>query len=287
MSHGKVSAAWIEGVIQDFLDHSPENSLGVEPQEKAWDRALVGFVAGEDKLYDLYKREAVGPFHWTPAEAFNLGFPDKPARPEELTVISYILPQREAIKADNRQADYFPAERWARARIFGEQANNALRRHLVAALAEVGIDAVAPMLLPQWSRQTSEKYGFASTWSERHSAYAAGHGTFGLCDALITKAGKAHRVGSVIARTRIPPTPRPYDHHRAYCLFFNGGKCKKCIDRCPVGAITEAGKDKCLAHLRPASNDYVKEHYGFDGYGCGLCQTGVPCESRIPLKVQD
>jgi len=32
----------------------------------------------------------------------------------------------------------------------------------------------------------------------------------------------------------------------------------------------------------PMINEYVKAHYHFDGYGCGLCQTGVPCESKIP-----
>jgi len=26
----------------------------------------------------------------------------------------------------------------------------------------------------------------------------------------------------------------------------------------------------------------VRENYGFAGYGCGLCQTGVPCEAKIP-----
>jgi len=26
----------------------------------------------------------------------------------------------------------------------------------------------------------------------------------------------------------------------------------------------------------------VKSNFGFDGYGCGLCQTKVPCESKIP-----
>ena len=36
----------------------------------------------------------------------------------------------------------------------------------------------------------SEKYAYASTWSERHAAYAAGLGTFGLSDGLITAAGQ-------------------------------------------------------------------------------------------------
>ena len=140
------------------------------------------------------------------------------------------------------------------------------------------------MLAPAWGSRTSERYGFASTWSERHAAYASGLGTFGLCDGLITPAGKAMRVGSVVVRVEISPTTRPYTDHHAYCLFFAKGICGKCIERCPVGAISEAGHDKikCRAHLRPTTSDYVQANYGFDGYGCGLCQTGVPCESKIP-----
>jgi hypothetical protein len=29
----------------------------------------------------------------------------------------------------------------------------------------------------------------------------------------------------------------------------------------------------------------VRRNYGFDGYACGLCQTGVPCEAGIPKKI--
>jgi epoxyqueuosine reductase QueG len=92
------------------------------------------------------------------------------------------------------------------------------------------------------------------------------------------------RAGSVVARVQVPPTPRAYTDHREYCLFFTRGICGKCIPRCPVGALTEAGHDKakCLNHLHPTTSDYVKSHYGFEGYGCGMCQTGVPCESKIP-----
>jgi epoxyqueuosine reductase QueG len=163
--------------------------------------------------------------------------------------------------------------------------NEKLRRHLVAALETQGCTAVAPALSPHWEQKASEKYVFASTWSERHAAYASGLGTFGLCDGLITPLGKAVRVGSVIARMQIPPTVRPYKEHLAYCLFHSKGLCKKCVSRCPVGALSEAGHDKrkCRSHVRPVTEEYVKTHFGFDGYGCGLCQTGVPCESRIPL----
>jgi epoxyqueuosine reductase QueG len=275
--------AWIERLIRDFIDHSPENTLQNAANEKAFDTPLVGFSSGADPLYETYKT-VVGPFHWTPKEIFRLAFPDSGADAEDLTVVAWILPQTQATKSDNRKERVYPSERWARARIFGEAVNVKLREFVVSALLGRGIEAVAPMLFPRWERKDSEQYVFASTWSERHAAYASGLGTFGLCDGLITPKGKAVRVGSVVARIHIPPTPRPYEDHHAYCLFYTQGACGVCMDRCPAGAVTEAGheKRKCGEHIRPGTVGYVKTRFGFDGYGCGLCQTAVPCESKIP-----
>ncbi|MGD0231350.1 MAG: epoxyqueuosine reductase, partial [Syntrophorhabdales bacterium] len=130
----------------------------------------------------------------------------------------------------------------------------------------------------------STRYGLASPWSERHAAYISGLGTFGLCDGLITPLGKAVRCGSVVSRLSIPPTPRPYDGIHAYCLFFTQGVCGKCIGRCPAGAISREGHDKlkCQAYIETVSAAHAREKYGIESYGCGLCQTKVPCESRIP-----
>ena len=275
---------WIEDIINEFIDQSPENTLQGPFQEKAFENTLVGFASGDDPLYESYKK-VVGPFHWKPLEIFTRTFPGVSARAEDLTVISWILPQTRATKADNRIEATYPAERWARARIFGEEVNVKLRNRVVDVLQKAGHEAVAPMLAPGWEKKLSDQYVFASTWSERHAAYAAGLGTFGLCDGLITPRGKAMRTGSVVARIKIPPTPRPYDDHQAYCLFYSRGICGKCIKRCPVGALSKEGHDKvkCLQHLHPTTEEYVKANYHFDGYGCGLCQVGVPCESRIPV----
>lgn len=282
MAQPVIDASWITSLIETHIENSTENCLQNESREKAFGKPLVGFSRGDDPLYEAYK-EHVGPFFITPWELFALTFGGPEVPPGELTVISYILPQTKATKADNRKERMYPSERWAWARIFGEAVNEKLRRHLVNTLGENGCRAVAPALSPQFSRRISPRYGFSSTWSERHAAYAAGLGTFGLCDGMITPAGKAMRVGSVVAQVRIPPTPRPYTDHRAYCLFFSHGICKKCAARCPVGAITESGKDKikCMQHVRKTAA-FVKSNYGFEGYGCGLCQTGVPCESKIP-----
>ncbi len=282
--HRDVSGNLIKDWVQSFIAKSPLNTMQNEAGEPAWEDALIGFASGADQIWQQYK-EYIGAFHWTPWEVYNQHHPDKPAKPEELTIVSWVLPQRERVRKSNRRAKKYPSEEWARIRIYGEAFNVALRRHMVKRLKEAKHAAVAPMLVDNWTIVKSKRFSYASSWSERHVAHAAGLGTFGLCDGLITAKGKAMRVGSVVAKISIEPTPRPYANHQAYCLFFADGTCGKCIDRCPVRAITEAGHDKerCRQHLN-RSREYVKKTYKFEGYGCGLCQVGVPCEAGIPVK---
>jgi epoxyqueuosine reductase len=206
-------------------------------------------------------------------------------RAEELTVISLALCQTEETKAANRAQTKFPSEQWARSRIYGQGHGIALQKALVTALIARGYPAIVPALLPECGERESPWLGQASTWSERHVAYVSGLGTFGLCGGLITQRGMAVRLGSVIVRASIPATPRPYADPFAYCLHYHGrAGCDACSDRCPVGSVDEAGRDKpaCARHLDPGTRDYVRREYGFNGYGCGMCQTGVPCESGIP-----
>ena len=58
-------ANWVEGVVREFINTSPENTLRNAADEKAWDDPLVGFSRGDDPLYEDYKKQ-IGPFHWTP-----------------------------------------------------------------------------------------------------------------------------------------------------------------------------------------------------------------------------
>lgn len=278
-----MDATRITRIIEEFIRTSPENSLKNEANEAAWEEVLVGFSSGSDPVFLEFK-EHIGAFHYTPEEVFNLTFAHSPATSNELTVIAWILPQREITKADNRAEDFYPSERWVRARFPGEDFNVLLRKHLVEELKKENIQAVAPMISPLWKIEMSPTYGMASRWSERHAAYASGLGTFGLCDGLITPKGKAHRVGSVVARVQATPTPRPYKDHQEYCLFFADGSCMACAQRCPAGAITEEGhnKKRCWDHAAVTCAEYASKKFGFNGYGCGLCQTDVPCESGIP-----
>jgi epoxyqueuosine reductase len=241
---------------------------------------LVGVASGADPLFAEFERY-VGPEHWTPLEAFAHGFPAASATPDELAVISWVLPHADATRRANRGETTLPAERWAQGKATGEALNSALRVRMVALLADAGVDAVAPILLPAWTQGP-----VTSVWSERHIAHAAGLGTFGLCDGLITPLGKAMRCGSVVARTALVPTPRPYSDHHAYCLAFSEGTCRACAARCPVGAIGDEGHDKesCRAYLAKLEREHLQPRFGIATSACGLCQTNVPCESRIPAR---
>jgi epoxyqueuosine reductase len=262
-----------------------DNRLAPDLAEPAFDAPLVGVSRADDPIWDRIVGH-IGPPHWRPEEAFALAFPEALVATRALCIISWVLPQTKATRDEHRQARERPGKRWSLARHFGEQVNERLRRQVVARLEEQGIPAVAPVLLPQWDYGRSATAGIASNWSERHAAFAAGLGTFGLSDGLITARGKAVRVGSVVAAAPWPATPRPYgDDHRAYCLHFSGGRCTACAKRCPAGAIGPDGHDKeaCKTFIRQVTAPWVADtQLGFPVNSCGFCQTGVPCEARIP-----
>lgn len=277
------SAIWVKNIIRDFLQFSENNTLGTDPHERAWADPLVGFSRGDDPLYEQFKKD-IGPFYLTPGEIYNRTFPERRVRPEFLTIISWVLPQTEATKSDSRKEFWYPPERWARSRQYGEDCNVRLHVHVVKELRQGGYRAVAPSRSNLCGLQISERFGESASWSERHAAYVSGLGTFGLCDGLITAAGKAVRCGSVIACINIPPRQRPYTDIHEYCLFYSKGICGACINRCPAGAITTKGhdKEKCRAYIANAALPYCFSQFRLAANACGLCQTKVPCESGIP-----
>ncbi len=276
--------SWVETTIRNFCASSA-NSLRNAANEPAWGEPLVGYARGDDPLFATLKQD-IGPFYWTPLEAFEQAHPDISVDAAQLTVISYVLPQTEATRLEQRQATEVPAERWARSRFHGEHFNCALRLHLAEQLTESGHPAVAPERLSEFAYQKSARFGIASNWSERHIAWIAGHGTFGLSDGLITPVGKAVRFGSVVAKITLGETPRPYAGHQDWCLWYAKGTCGACMQRCPVDAITPEGHDKpaCFNYIRKVTAPYVHEHYGTGDTPCGLCQVKIPCEAQNPLK---
>lgn len=276
---------FIRRVVVRFTRNSAANRRKVDGG-KYWETPLIGFTSGNDPLFSQYKK-IIGKFHLTPREVFELTF-GKKRQPETLSVISWVLPTSEDIRMSNRREVGYPSLLWAHTRDFGEEFNIKLRDHVVSQIEKRGYRAVAPMNAPFWRRLRSPRVGLASNWSERHVAYACGLGAFGLSDGLITPKGKAMRVGSVVTDLVLSPSGKPFPHHQANCLYYFNGTCQKCASRCPAGAITEKGhdKEKCHGYIDGVVMRNKKTEYGVKITGCGLCQTKVPCEFKIPKPIQ-
>lgn len=280
----------LDQLIKNFIKEDGQNRRTQLDQGTYWEEPLVGFASGADPLFSQYKT-LIGSFHLTPREIISGTLKERGkalllSEMDQISVISWILPASEDTRKSNRQEVKFPSRLWAYTRDFGEACNNALRKHVVNFLEELGHVAVAPVLSPNFQYFRDEKVGWASPWSERHVAYACGLGTFSLNDGLITPKGMALRIGSVITLLKLTPSEKKYGHFRENCLLFRNEKCGKCIPRCPAGAISEKGhdKDKCHEYINSESLKAKRLEYGLVNppTSCGLCQTNVPCEFEIP-----
>ena len=270
----------IRTAIRDFVLESPDNRFP-DSNARYFDEPLVGFASADDPLFDQY-RQIIGDFHMTPAEIMEQTY--GPGRGEATTVICWVLPITRATRESNRKETSLPSREWALTRAHGEHFNTQLRIYLTDLLRFAGAQAVAPLISGMWRPVMDPRTGMASTWSERHAAYAAGLGTFSLNDGFITEEGIAHRCGSIVTDASIPPTPRHAANPWWNCLYHRNGSCGLCIHRCPVGAISPQGHDKarCQAYVYGELRGTAGERYGVMETGCGLCQTKVPCEARIP-----
>jgi len=262
----------LEALIAGWLAEAPLNRAVTERGGEAlrfYDPPLFGYASAADGLFtDLQRPEAIGPHFRLPADWL----------PGARTVISFFLPFSEAVRRSNCPDPAVPSEAWAYARIEGQQCMSALCRAVMDMLAEAGYRSAAPGIDPGfWEiKEPADETGrrFTSNWSERHVAFVCGLGTFGLSKGIITERGMAGRLGSVITDWEAAPTPRRYTDPYEYCI-----RCGECVRRCPAGAITlEKGKDH---HLCYQYMGRVKPLIA-PRYGCGKCQTDVPCEFRRP-----
>jgi len=286
---------FLENAIKEYVAGSSSNRLPAFNDDPIFDEPLVGFADGDDTIFQDYK-VIIGDFHLTPREALEMhlrgdGSGDE-KRPANVSVISWVLPFAYEIRLSLRRESLVASLRWNHARWEGQDLMDELSRYVVSLLEELGHQAIAPDLANFYEIIRDLPSGLASTWSQRHIAYAAGLGTFSLSDGFITPRGIALRCGSVVTDIALSPSPRVYENHLANCLFYKDGSCRRCIERCPAGAISEQGHDKkrCREFLVTEQRAILKELGREEGYigrylGCGLCQTKVPCEARIPPNV--
>jgi len=272
-----------ETLIKLFLE-TPGNVLPAELSVdeavrglRLFDAPLIGFGSADDPLFEQYHKPAIiGPWYRAPKEWF----------PEAATVLSFFFPFSEEVRSSNRKETEHCSLAWAYGRIEGQEVQNAYMKQVLLYFEEKHIPAFVPGLSPEFQsfRGMSASVPesgiivpngvYSSNWSERHAAYVCGLGTFSLSKGLITKKGMAGRFSSILIADKYPADPRPYTGVYDYCI-----RCGKCAKRCPFKAIRlENGKDHSLcAPYRKRSEEFYAPRFG-----CGLCQTRVPCEFKNP-----
>ncbi len=250
-------------VRTDFRNALPE---GTNPP--IWDLPLVGIASAADPLFERFQDpEVVGPGLRLPQEWL----------PGARSVISVFLPFTEHISAHYTKEQRYSAIEFSSGKWNGSKFLNVIRRALVRFAAQHGGSAVAPNIDPRYDSDEWRPF-----WSERHTAFAAGLGTFGLHQNFISEKGALGRLCSVITTLNLAPTERKYTEVYGYCLYAVDASCHACIGRCPTGAVTDAGKasGRCETHGN-------KEHFKEWNYGsCGHCSTNIPCSRQIPAKIR-
>ncbi|OGO24543.1 MAG: hypothetical protein A2144_09660 [Chloroflexi bacterium RBG_16_50_9] len=281
---------FLENAIKGFIAASPDNKLSAFHNIPLFDDSLVGFVDGDDAIFEEYKK-IIGSFHFTPGEVMELYLRKKDAVKQQLrnvSVIACVFTTPYEVRLSLRRETLIASLMANRATWEGKDfLHDKMLNYVISLLEGLGYQAVAPSAADffKWIELPD---GPSSNWSETHVAYAAGLGTFGLSGGLITPRGIAVHCMSVVTDLALPSSPRLHKNHLANCLFFRNGSCRRCIERCPSGAISEQGynKKKCHGYHVLEQPEIWKRlergtYIGLDP-SCGLCQTKVPCESRIP-----
>jgi epoxyqueuosine reductase len=291
---------WIKDTITELVLDAPENRLIDFGGQPIFETPLVGIADGDNPLFEEFKK-VVSPRHLQPREFLQRTSP----RHVDLThvsIIVWVLPFTTEVRRSNR-LENMPSKLYSLARNNGGALIYNMSLRLSEQMHERGIAAASPILTTEYDTFRMAEFTFSSTWSERHIAYAASLGYFGLNKALITPLGINVRIGSIITNMALESSSKRREDYRALCLQDGGDSCGLCVARCPVGAISKSGldKSKCHIHRKAIRKEYLERYeqelqmlpspVPISGYrqsryslGCALCQCGVPCEGADPFQ---
>ena len=248
--------------LRELIARMVQSTVADAQTATAYRPVVVGFAAAADARFADLARH-VGPCHMLPDDLL------RGAR----TVVSFFLPFGEDVVEANRRRKSRVASEWAVAYLETNVLIVRVCDALKELLGEHGFRAAAEPPTGKFDRKT-----LRSCWSHKSAAVIAGLGTFGLHHMVITEAGCAGRLGSLVTDAVISPGPRSI---RQYCAHFRGETCRDCVARCPVGALNGAGAlDTTICWSRCTA---VADRIGGDERAevCGKCAMG-PCALESP-----
>jgi epoxyqueuosine reductase QueG len=122
-------------------------------------------------------------------------------------------------------------------------------------------------------------------WSHKHLAHLCGLGRFGVNAQIITPAGCAGRLGSLVTEARLGNHPLVVE--KELCLQKLGHDCLECLQTCPMKAISLNGIDRhrCNQRLQINRKRFArKPDMRNDIEVCAKCVSGMPCDLHAPAS---
>lgn len=248
--------------LEGFVREYPQ-----EYNEENWWRTPLLTTATVDERFEILPQIAANN-HWLP----------KDLMPSARTVVVFFIPFKEKLVEENHLGK-FPCPNWGVAYEVTNQLINLVSEHLRVVLGDCGKDVVLTSV--------TDEAGFFARWSHKHIGYLCGLGRFGINAQLITPAGCAGRMGSLITNADIgnhPLVTKP-----EMCLYKIGRECLQCVPRCPVGAVSTEGIDykKCNNRLKFNRAHRISLGLGERSHGCAKCQVNLCCSLTDPTTAQE
>lgn len=257
----------VRNTIEEFVKEY-ETRPGIAT---AWGKPLVGFAdAAHPYIRDLKK--LIGPDHGLPEDVLE----------DARIVVAYFVPFTRELAASNEKFGELASPQWARAYEETNKMLAELNQFLIERLKTWGyLAGVSP------EAATFDQNRLKSNWSHRHFAYAAGLGTFGINNMLITRSGCCGRYSTVVTNLQTEPDS-PMEEE--LCLYKRRGSCGVCVSHCAEKALTLEGYDRKLCYEVCKRNAKVHTGYGSSyqtqeldapnsegSEVCGKCVVKLPC----------
>lgn len=237
-----------------------------------WQEPIVGFADAKGEYIEKL-RKIVHPQHQMPGEVLA----------DAKTVLCYFVPFENWVSGSNTGAD-LSSPQWAESYELTNAMMGRLNEHIIETIHKLGYEAkTAPEAAIFYRDEV------ISHWSFRHLAYAAGLGTFGLNNMLITDKGCSGRYNCLVTNLDVE-TDEPKKEEEA-CLYKKDGTCGACMVKCPAGAIKPDGFDRHKCYEQCLKNAAIYTGFGSsyesddEKYGsevCGKCIAGMPCTHKKP-----
>ena len=194
------------------------------------------------------------------------------------TVIVFFIPFSDELTSTNI-AGKFPSKELGQALYVTNELIQKISEFIKDSLFSIGYK----------SELTPATYNFdpeslTARWSHKHLAHIAGLGRFGINSQMITPEGCSGRLGSLVTEADLGDNPLVTVEH--LCLHKSGRECSKCIQNCPVKAVSFEGIDRHRCNDRLQIN--LKRFAAMpdmrdDVEVCAKCVAGMPCSLISPV----